>query len=117
MEATGRYGDALAQWLHDQGHIVSVVNPLRIKSYARARLTRNKTDQVDTHRRGRGGSYPPPPRTDPGVRNYRTGLFRDTRFHNLTRYSLFEVGTQILNRQFSECFLYRLRISVSPFPM
>lgn len=32
MEATGRYGDALAQWLHDQGHIVSVVNPLRIKA-------------------------------------------------------------------------------------
>jgi transposase len=47
LEATGRYGDALAQWLYDQGHTVSVVNPLRIKSYARARLTRNKTDQVD----------------------------------------------------------------------
>jgi hypothetical protein len=31
-------------------------------------------------RRGREGSYPPSPRTNPGVRNYRTGLFRDTRF-------------------------------------
>ena len=30
--------------------------------------------------RGRGGSYPPAPRTNPGVRNYRTGLFRKTRF-------------------------------------
>jgi transposase len=47
LEATGRYGDALAEWLHDQGHIVSVVNPLRIKAFARARLTRNKTDPVD----------------------------------------------------------------------
>ena len=33
-------------------------------------------------RRGREGSYPPSPRTNPGVRNYRTGLFRDTRFRN-----------------------------------
>jgi len=31
-------------------------------------------------RRGREGSYPPSPRTDPGVRNYRTGLFRQSRF-------------------------------------
>ena len=31
-------------------------------------------------RRGREGSYPPSPRTDPGVRNYRTGLFRQPRF-------------------------------------
>jgi transposase len=39
---------ALACWCKcDQGHIVSVVNPLRIKSYAKARLTRNKTDPVD----------------------------------------------------------------------
>ena len=31
-------------------------------------------------RRGREGSDLPSPRTNPGVRNYRTGLFRDTRF-------------------------------------
>jgi hypothetical protein len=30
--------------------------------------------------RGRKGSYPPFPRTDPGVRISRTGLFRNTRF-------------------------------------
>jgi len=35
-------------------------------------------------RRGREGSCPPSPRTDPGVRNYRTGLFRDTRFRMIT---------------------------------
>ena len=36
-------------------------------------------------RRGREGSYPASPRTNPGVRNYRTGLFRDTRFRMTTR--------------------------------
>jgi transposase len=47
MEATGRYGDELAHYLHDAGQVVSVVNPLRIKSYARSRLIRNKTDPLD----------------------------------------------------------------------
>ena len=41
-----------------------------------------KTDVSHAARRGRGGSYPPPPRTDPGVRYYRTGLFRQPRFRN-----------------------------------
>ena len=35
-------------------------------------------------RRGREGSYPPSPRTDLGVRNYRTELFRQSRFRNIT---------------------------------
>jgi len=35
-------------------------------------------------RRGREGSYPPSPRTNPDVRNYRIGLFRDTRFRMIT---------------------------------
>ena len=35
-------------------------------------------------RRGREGSYPPSPRTDPGVRIFRTGLFRQSRFRNTT---------------------------------
>jgi len=47
LEATGRYGDDLARYLHDAGHLVSVVNPLRIKAFARSRLTRNKTDPLD----------------------------------------------------------------------
>lgn len=47
MEATGRYGDALATWLHEQGHQVSVVNPARIKKYAESQLKRNKTDKLD----------------------------------------------------------------------
>lgn len=47
MEATGRYGDELAHFLHEAGHSVSVVNPQRIKAYARSRLIRNKTDPLD----------------------------------------------------------------------
>lgn len=47
LEATGTYGDAVALFLHEQGHIVSLVNPLRIKGYATSKLQRNKTDKAD----------------------------------------------------------------------
>lgn len=47
LEATGRYGEALATYLHAQGYTVSVVNPAQIKHYAQSQLRRNKTDQVD----------------------------------------------------------------------
>lgn len=47
LEATGTYGEALAHWLHDQGHLVSVVNPAAIRAYAESRLLRAKTDKVD----------------------------------------------------------------------
>lgn len=47
LEATGTYGDALAAWLHDGGHRVSVVNPSIIHAYARTQLARSKTDRLD----------------------------------------------------------------------
>lgn len=47
MEATGHYSELIADFLVAQGIRVSVVNPLQIKSYARAKLSRNKTDQLD----------------------------------------------------------------------
>jgi transposase len=47
MEATGSYGDALALFLIDHGHTVSLVNPVRIKAFAQAEMLRNKTDAVD----------------------------------------------------------------------
>jgi transposase len=47
-EATGTYWEALAQWLADHGHKVSVVNPARIAAYAKAHNhARAKTDKVD----------------------------------------------------------------------
>lgn len=48
LEATGSYGDGVALFLHEQGYVVSLINPLRIKGYAAAKLQRNKTDQADT---------------------------------------------------------------------
>src|SRR5687767_5196920 len=47
LEATGAYGEALATYLHDAGHTVSVVNPAAIKAYAQSRLSRVKTDKAD----------------------------------------------------------------------
>jgi transposase len=47
MEATGTYGEALANYLFDAGHMVSVVNPAIIKAYAQSHLSRTKTDKAD----------------------------------------------------------------------
>jgi transposase len=47
LEATSRYGDALAAWLHDQGHQVSLVNPRRTRHYADSRLSRTVNDRID----------------------------------------------------------------------
>jgi transposase len=47
LEATGRYSEGLAEHLHAAGHIVSLINPARLKAYAAATLTRTKTDPVD----------------------------------------------------------------------
>jgi len=72
--------------------------------------------------RGRRGSYPPPPRTDPGVRYYRTGLFRQPRFRNtpnkLASMLFPAVRFTLLIRlcMSGQGFLYGLRMPVSPFP-
>lgn len=47
MEATGHYSELIADYLCSIKVRVSVVNPLQIKSFSRARLSRNKTDQLD----------------------------------------------------------------------
>lgn len=47
LEATGAYGEALACYLADAGHTVSLVNPARIKAYAMSELARTKTDKAD----------------------------------------------------------------------
>lgn len=47
LEATGQYGDGVAEYLYSQGFPVSVVNPARIKHYANSKLRRNKTDKAD----------------------------------------------------------------------
>lgn len=47
LEATSIYGHALAIHLHQAGHQVSIVNPMRIKGYAKSQLSRTKTDRAD----------------------------------------------------------------------
>jgi len=47
LEATGQYGDEVAEFLYIHGHDVSVVNPARIKHYGESKLHRNKTDKAD----------------------------------------------------------------------
>lgn len=47
MEATGNYGEDLGIYLHEAGHIVSIVNPARIKGFAQSEMMRTKTDKLD----------------------------------------------------------------------
>lgn len=47
LEATGRYGEALATFLVEQGIAVSVVNPAQIHAFGKAELNRTKTDKSD----------------------------------------------------------------------
>jgi transposase len=47
LEATGNYGEDLAIYLHAAGHMVSIVNPARIKGFAQSELLRTKTDKLD----------------------------------------------------------------------
>jgi transposase len=47
LEATGIYGDLVAETLHSRKYVVSVVNPARIKAYAASQMRRNKTDTLD----------------------------------------------------------------------
>lgn len=51
MEATGRFGEELATYLHaqfaGQQHLVSVVNPHLTSAYAKSRNQRNKSDKLD----------------------------------------------------------------------
>ncbi|MBE0703250.1 MAG: IS110 family transposase [Afipia sp.] len=47
LEATGIYGDQVAEMLYQWGYTVSVVNPARIKAYGESQMRRNKTDSLD----------------------------------------------------------------------
>lgn len=47
LEATSIYGQELALYLHEQGQLVSIVNPLRIKGYGQGQLNRTKNDRAD----------------------------------------------------------------------
>ena len=71
MEATGAYGEALAAYLFDAGHVVSVVNPAIIKAYAQSHLSRTKTDKADATLIARFCQERKPPAWTPPVREVR----------------------------------------------
>jgi transposase len=47
LEATGGWSEDLALYLHEHGHVVSLVNPLAIKAFGQSELSRTKTDKAD----------------------------------------------------------------------
>lgn len=48
MEATGIYGLSFANYLYENNHDVSIVNPVCINAFAKSKLSRNKTDKKDS---------------------------------------------------------------------
>jgi transposase len=61
LEATGRYGEAVAQSLQQQGYAVSVVNPAPVKHFAAALMKRHKTDRSDASVLARYAAQMQPP--------------------------------------------------------
>lgn len=47
LESTNTYAEGLALWLHEQGHVVYLLNPERTARYAQCLGQRNKTDPAD----------------------------------------------------------------------
>lgn len=47
LEATGSYSEAIALYLFERGHTVSVLNPAVLVNYRKSRNTRSKTDKLD----------------------------------------------------------------------
>ena len=47
MESTGCYSEGVAEFFHERGFKVSVINSLQIKAFRRSKLVRQKTDSVD----------------------------------------------------------------------
>ena len=71
LEATGTYGEALALFLHQAGHAVSVINPAAVKAFAQSRLSRTKTDKVDAELIARFCRLQHPPAWAPPAREVR----------------------------------------------
>jgi len=47
LAATGRYGEAVTDFLSSRKFDVKVLNPSQIRAFAQAKLARHKTDKVD----------------------------------------------------------------------
>lgn len=47
MESTSTYGNKLGRALYEAGHVVYIVNPLQVSSFAKMKLSKVKTDKSD----------------------------------------------------------------------
>jgi len=66
LEATGGWSEEVAIALNEAGHVVSLVNPARIKAFAQSELLRTKTDRIDAALIARFcGLHEPEPWTPP----------------------------------------------------
>lgn len=72
LEATGTYGEALATFLHEQGHKVSLVNPAQIHHFVQTSLSRTKTDKADAQQIARFCQLHQPPLWTPPAPEVRT---------------------------------------------
>ncbi len=93
LEATGGWSEDVAMALNEAGHIVSLVNPSRIKAFAQSEMLRTKTDRVDAASIARFCRMHVPEQWTPPAPEIRTlqGLVR--RYH-----SLVEMRTEEQNR-------------------
>lgn len=93
LEATGTYGLALAEFLHDSGQIVSLLNPSVTHAFAHSQLRRAKTDRIDAALIAEYCATQQPPRWAPAPREIRElqGLVRRLA-------ALHEMRTQETNR-------------------
>lgn len=71
MEETGAYSLPLAEFMVNQGYAVSVVNPAKIKAFARSELSRTKTDKADAKLIARYALTMQPPLWTPPPENIR----------------------------------------------
>ena len=71
MEATGAYSLPLAEFMVNQGYAVSMVNPAKIKAFARSELSRTKTDKADAKLIARYALTMHPPLWTPPPENIR----------------------------------------------
>lgn len=93
LEATGTYWEAVAEFLADGGHTVSVVNPARIKAFGTTRLVRTKTDKADARLIAEfGATHHPEPWQAP------TPAIRELRALVARRQALDAMRTQEKNR-------------------
>lgn len=93
LEATGTYGELVAEALHQAGHTVSVINPAAIAAYAKTLLARNKTDAADAALLARYCHKEQPAAWTPPARE-----LRELRALSRQRAALMEMRQQEANR-------------------